>query len=112
MTTQIRFKFKGKPYVLQYTLESVLEMEKRGFNPHDLVDKPLSAALIHLADLFAGAFIANHPATPRAKIDKIYAQFENKFELLDALAGMYSLVLEEIVNQVDKVHNGVKWEKC
>ena len=112
MVTKIRFKFKGKPYVLQYTLESVLEMEKRGFNPHDLVDKPLSAALIHLPDLFGGAFIATPPATPRAKIDKIYAQFENKFELLNALAGMYALTLEEIVNQVDKVHNGISWEKC
>lgn len=112
MVTKIRFRYKGKKYVLAYTRESILEMERRGFDVFEMVDKPLLALLAKLPDFFAGAFICNHPATPRSLIDEIYSKFENKLELLDALAGMYALVIDEILDQVGEVQHGVKWERC
>ncbi len=107
MVRQISFVYKDKKYVLEYTRSSVKEMERKGFVVAEVLDKPMSL----LPDMFAGAFIANHRFTRRKEIDEIYEQFDNKGELLNTLAEMYSLVLEEFVNELETAGNGLKWER-
>lgn len=107
MTTKIKFQYKGKEYVLEYTRNSVKEMERRGFVVEDVLKKPMSL----LPEMFAGAFIANHRFTRRKDIDEMYQKFDNKSELLDALAEMYSLVIDEFVEELEKAHNGLAWER-
>lgn len=107
MTRRISFVYKDKKYVLEYTKSSIKEMERRGFVIEEVLKKPLSM----LPDMFAGAFIANHRFTRRKEIDEIYEQFDNKDELVNALAEMYSLVLEEFINELEKTGNGLKWER-
>lgn len=108
MVSKIKFKFKGKKYILEYTRHSICEMERRGFDVTAIPEKTFTL----LPDMFAGAFLANHPEVRRGVVDEIYTQFENKAELLDALAGMYSLAIEDYLNELTKVRHGVKWEKC
>lgn len=107
MASHISFVYKDKKYVLEFTRSSVKEMERKGFVVAEVLDKPMSM----LPDLFAGAFIANHRFTRRKEIDEIFEQFDNKGELLDALAAMYSLVIEEFANELEKTGNGLKWER-
>lgn len=56
MVRKISFVYKDKKYVLEYTLSSVKEMERKGFVVAEVLDKPIYM----LPDMFAGAFIANH----------------------------------------------------
>ena len=108
MVSKIRFKFKGKKYTLEYTRNSIMEMERRGFDVMAIPEKTFTL----LPDMFAGAFLANHPDVSKAVVDEIYIQFDNKTGLLDALAGMYSLAIEDYLSELTKVRHGVKWEKC
>lgn len=107
LTTKIRFTHNGKSYALEYTRDSVKEMERRGFVAAEILEKPLTV----LPELFAGAFIANHRFVSRKKIDEIFTQFDDKCDLLNALAEMYSLVLEEFVAELEQVKNGLPWER-
>lgn len=107
MTRRISFVYKDKKYVLEYTKSSIKEMERRGFVIEEVLKKPLSM----LPDMFAGAFIANHRFTRRKEIDEIYEQFDNKDELVNALAEMYSLVIDEFIEELEKAGNGLKWER-
>lgn len=107
MTRRISFVYKDKKYVLEYTRSSIKEMERRGFVIEEVLKKPLSM----LPDMFAGAFIANHRFTRRKEIDEIYEQFDNKDELVNALAEMYNLVIEEFIEELEKKDNGLKWER-
>ena len=107
MTTKIKFTYKGKNYVLEYTRHSVKEMERRGFVAADVLNKPM----LMLPEMLAGAFIANHRFTRRRDIDEMYQKFDNKSELLDALAEMYSLVIDDFVEELEKAHNGLAWER-
>lgn len=105
--SRIRFVYKNKQYVLEFTRNSVMEMERKGFDATQVVAKPMST----LPDLFAGAFIANHSSTRKKLIDEIYSHFDDKGELLSALCEMYRIVLEEFADELEKSGNGVSWER-
>jgi len=107
MTTKIRFVYKGKDYALEFTRSSVKEMERKGFVAAEIIEKPMSL----LPELFAGSFIANHRFTSRKVINEIFSQFDNKGELLNALCEMYSLVIDEYVDELENAHNGLAWER-
>ena len=92
---------------MEYTRNSVVEMERRGFVAEEVLAKPM----VLLPELFAGAFIANHRFVSRKKIDEIFAQFDDKGELLNALAQMLTIVYEEFVTELEQVRNGIPWER-
>lgn len=107
MTSKIKFVYNEKPYVLEFTRNSVKEMERRGFDAAKVLEKPM----LLLPDLFSGAFIAHHPLARKKLIDEIYNAFDDKVGLLNALCEMYSLVLEDFVAELEKSGNGLKWER-
>lgn len=108
MANRIKFVYDEKPYVLEFTRNSVKEMERKGFRAAEVIEKPMSL----LPELFAGAFIANHPFVRRKLIDEIYNAFDDKGELLNALCEMYRLILEDYVAELEKKSgNGLKWER-
>lgn len=108
MTEKIKFKYGGKEYVLEFTRQSVEEMERRGFVAEEVLTKPLTV----LPNLFAGAFIANHRFTKRKVINEIFKQIDDKGGLLDALAEMYSLVIDEFTDELEKKNKNLTWERC
>lgn len=107
MTSKIKFVYNERPYVLEFTRDSVKKMEKKGFDAAEVVKKPMSL----LPELFAGAFIAHHPFVREKLINEIYTAFDDKGELLNALCEMYSLVIEDFVAELEKSNNGLKWER-
>ena len=107
MGKQIKFEYKDKEYTLEYTRESVKQMEREGFKANDVIEKPMNT----LPKLFAGAFKAHHRFDIKQKeIEEIFELFTNKQALIEKLAEMYAEPMETLMdNDVDE-GNGIKWD--
>ena len=108
MAKQINFEYEGKEYTLEYTRESIKQMEREGFVASDIVNKPMNT----LPKLFAGAFKAHHRFdTKQKKIDEIFELFKNKQALVEKLAEMYSEPMETLMDDesIDG-GNAIAWE--
>jgi hypothetical protein len=107
MAKQLNFEFKGKEYTLEYTRESVKQMEREGFVANDIVAKPMST----LPKLFAGAFKAHHKFdTKQKQIDEIFDLFGNKQALIEKLAEMYAEPIEALMDDDNVEGNAIAWE--
>lgn len=101
--TKIEFDYKDKHYVLEYTAESLKQMERGGFNFATLGERVLSAA----EDLFYGAFLANHKDTPQELAKEIYEAIEAESDgesLRAALDEMVAEAIESIGNKKGNLH--------
>ena len=106
MGKQINFEYKNKEYTLEYTRESVKQMEREGFVAGDILTKPM----LTLPKLFAGAFKAHHKYdTKQKQIDEIFELFKNKQALVEKLAEMYSEPIETLMEDVDE-GNAIAWD--
>lgn len=106
MGKQINFEYKDKEYTLEYTRESVKQMEREGFVASDIVTKPM----LTLPKLFAGAFKAHHKYdTKQKQIDEIFELFTNKQALVEKLAEMYAEPIETLMDDVTE-GNAIAWE--
>lgn len=104
MSKSIRFDYKDKEYTLEYTPNSIKQMERRGFVAEDMEKKPMTI----LPELFAGAFIANHSNVKREKIDEIYEQMNGKTRLVGALIEMYNDVIAAFLGD-DEDEGNANW---
>lgn len=95
---QITFEFEGKEYTLEYTKNSVRQMERRGFVLEELTSKPINNFL----DLFAGAFLSKHPQVKREKIEEIYESLHGRQKLINALVDMYTETIEYLIDECDE----------
>ena len=108
MGKQLNFEYKGKEYTLEYTRESVKQMEREGFVAGDIVTKPM----LTLPKLFAGAFKAHHKYdTKQKQIEEIFELFKNKQALVEKLAEMYAEPMETLMDDenIDE-GNAIAWE--
>lgn len=104
MSKTLQFSYNGKSYTLEFTRDAVRTMERQGFNANELTDKPMTM----LPDLFAGAFIANHPYTKRKLINEIFEHIGNKTELIAKLVEMYNEPLAALMEESEDEGN-VEW---
>ena len=108
MAKQLNFEYENKEYTLEFTRESIKQMEREGFVAGDIVNKPMNT----LPKLFAGAFKAHHRFdTKQKKIDEIFELFKNKQALVEKLAEMYSEPMETLMDDeaIDE-GNAIAWE--
>ena len=108
MAKQLNFEFEGKEYTLEFTRESIKQLEREGFVAGEIVTKPMNT----LPKLFAGAFKAHHRFdTKQKKIDEIFEKFKNKQALVEKLAEMYSEPMETLMDDeaIDE-GNAITWE--
>lgn len=108
MAKQLNFEYEGKEYTLEFTRESIKQMEREGFVAGDVINKPMNT----LPKLFAGAFKANHRFdTKQKKIDEIFEKFKNKQALVEKLAEMYSEPMETLMDdEAIEAGNAITWE--
>lgn len=107
MGKQLNFEHKGKEYTLEFTRESVRQMEREGFKAGDVLEKPM----LTLPKLFAGAFKAHHRFdTKQKEIDEIFELFKNKNALVEKLAEMYSEPMETLMDDDNIEGNAIAWE--
>ena len=106
MAKQLNFEYKNKEYTLEYTRESVKQMEREGFVAEDIITKPM----LTLPKLFAGAFKAHHKFDVKQKqIDEMFELFKNKGALIEKLAEMYHEPMEALMDDVDE-GNAITWD--
>ena len=108
MAKQLNFEYENKEYTLEFTRESIKQMEREGFVAGDVVNKPMNT----LPKLFAGAFKAHHRFDTKQKtIDRIFELFTNKQALIEKLAEMYSEPMETLMDDdaIDE-GNAIKWD--
>lgn len=103
MNKQITFTYDGKEYTLEYTRNTVRQMERQGFVAEDVEQKPMVAL-----DLFKGAFIKHHPSVSDERKETIYDALEGKKELITALFEMYADTVKTLMAEPEKGKN-VKW---
>lgn len=108
MAKQLTFEYENKEYTLEFTRESVKQMEREGFVASDVVSKPMNT----LPKLFAGAFKAHHRFdVKQKKIDEIFELFSNKQALIEKLAEMYAEPMETLMDdEAIDAGNAIKWD--
>lgn len=104
MAKQLTFSYEGKNYTLEYTRNSIRQMENSGFIIADIDRKPMTV----LPALFAGAFIAHHPFVKNDVIESIYAQMKDKRGLLEHLGEMYNEPITAFMDEPSDEKN-VEW---
>lgn len=109
MAKTLNFNYNGKGYTLEFTRETVRQMEREGFVASDINDKPM----LTLPALFRGAFLAHHRYDTKQKlIDEIYANMTNKGELIGLLAEMYAEPIETLLEDPAEDSTGkISWTK-
>ena len=105
MSKQLRFTYRDREYVLEFTRKSVEAMEKKGFVASDIETKPVTI----LPALFAGAFLANHRFEKPEVIEEIFAKMTNKQELIGKLAEMYNEPIMALVDEPVESAGNVDW---
>lgn len=107
MAKQLTFEHKGKEYTLEYTRESIKQMEREGFIASNVATKPMTT----LPQLFAGAFKANHRFDVKQKqIDEMFGLFKNKSALVEKLAEMYADPMETLMDDEVDEGNAIEWD--
>ncbi len=108
MAKTLNFTRKGKEYTLEYTRETIKQMEREGFVAEDMVRKPM----LTLPILFAGAFKAHHKFDTKQKdIEEMFKCFTHKEALLEKLAEMYHAPFEELMDDENiDAGNAIAWE--
>ena len=107
MAKQINFEYKGKEYCLEYTRETVKQMEREGFVAGDIVTRPMTS----LPKLFAGAFKAHHKYDTKQKvIEEIFDTLTNKGALVEKLAEMYNDPMEALMDDCGEEKNARVWD--
>lgn len=107
MAKQINLNYNGKDYCLEYTRDTVKQMEREGFVSSDIVTKPMST----LPKLFAGAFKAHHRFDTKQKvIEEIFDALSNKGALVEKLAEMYAEPMETLMDDCGDEKNAAVWD--
>ena len=107
MAKQINLEYKGKEYTLEYTRETVKQMEREGFIASDIITKPV----LTLPKLFAGAFKAHHKFDTKQKtIEEIFDALSNKGALVEKLAEMYNEPIEALIEDCGDEKNAAVWD--
>lgn len=103
---QINFDYNGKHYCLEFTRETIRQMEAAGFKPAEVYDKPE----LGLEQMWAGAFLANHRKTSNTVISKILDEMKNRSKLRDKLLEMVAETYESLFPEEDDSDQGnVEW---
>ena len=107
MGKQINFEYEGKQYTLEFTRESIKQMEREGFVLEDVARKPM----LTLPIFFAGAFKAHHKFdTKQKKIDEIFEKFSNKQALFSKLLDMYQYPMVTMIDEESDEGNAIAWD--
>lgn len=102
---QINFDYNGKHYCLEYTRDTVKQMEAAGFNINDVGDKPAT----RVEQLWAGAFLANNRKTSQNIIKELFDKMKNKDQLIEKLTEMYASTLSYLLPDDEEDAGNVEW---
>lgn len=91
----------GNKYTLEFSKNTIIRMEKAGFNLDEIDKQPVTMTTL----LVHGAFAKNHPSAKVETMDKIYDSLKNKELFLKKLVEMYNEHADELVAE-----GNAEWE--
>lgn len=101
MSTKITVTYQRKDYTLEFSRQSVKQLESQGFVLAQVAEKPMT--MIPL--LFYGAFMKNHKGIKRTLVDEIYDHIIDKFDdesgFMNTLIEMYSDTINTLTDNKD-----------
>ena len=113
MSTKITITYKKQDYVLEYSRNSVKQMEQQGFVLDQVSDKP--ATMIPM--LVYGAFVKNNKGIKRSMVDEIYKNVvdkvggENEDGFIQVLLEMYAETVNSLtMNTPEDEGNAATWK--
>ena len=95
----MKFTYNDKEYCLEYTRETIKQMEAAGFKTSDIGELPAT----RIEQLWAGAFLAHERMVSNTVIEKMYKQMKNKEQLLQKLTEMYNSALTYLMDDEGNV---------
>lgn len=103
----LKVEYNGKKYELGFTRNSVVMLERNGFNIDELSVKPMTM----LPMFWQGAFAAYSKGVKRALMDEIYENISDKQGLISALVELYAETLNTLTDEPDEDNKGnATWE--
>ena len=105
---KIKLTYDGKDYTLEYTRQTISQLENRGFIAADFAEKP--ATMLPLA--FKGAFLKNHKFVKDETIEEIFNHIKDKQGLIAQLSTMLVECYETLMNdtEVEDDKGNAVWE--
>ena len=106
MSTKITITYQSNEYVLEFSRNSVKQMEQQGFVLDQISDKPMTMVPL----LVYGAFMKNNKGIKRSLVDEIYEHITNKVGddgngFIHALLEMYAETVSALTDN-DSVDEG------
>lgn len=80
----IKISKDGKEYLLEYDKETIMIMEKKGFNIQTVDEQAMNMYPL----IFQGAFLKNHKYMKSTEINEIFDNISNRRELMSKLMEM------------------------
>ena len=105
MSKAITYTYKGVDYTLEFTRASVRAMERKGFRPEDIADKPMTT----LPELFKGAFIAHHPYIKPELVEEMFNRTPHRTELIGKLAELYNEPINAMMDEPEDSEENPTW---
>ena len=99
MAKQLKFTFKDKEYVLEFTRKNGYGNGEEGLR----CGRGREQAYVHSPALFEGAFLAHHRFEKKEVINEIFSHMTNKEELIGKLAEMYNEPIMALVEEPEGI---------
>lgn len=104
MAKKIELTYKGEKYTLEFTRESVRQMERAGFNINSAIETPVTST----ETLFTGAFLANHGRAIKDRIPEKILSGGIPEGMFGKLIEMYNEPISEMFDNEDGEGN-LEW---
>lgn len=102
----LKVEYNGKTYELGFTRNTVVSMERQGFNVNEIGNKPMTM----LPMFWQGAFAAYNKGVKRALMDEIYDNIRDKSGLISALTELYAETLNTLTDEPEDEKGNATWE--
>ena len=104
MSKQIKFKYDGLEYTLEYSRATAQQIEKAGFSLEQLQVQPN----VQIPLLIQGAFLAHHRRIKDETMNAIIKRLAGKDELIAKLVEMYADTTQTLFDDPDE--GNLEWE--
>lgn len=102
----LKIEYKGTKYDLGFTRNSVVMLERNGFNINEISTKPMTM----LPMFWQGAFTAYCKGVKRSLMDEIYENIRDKQGLIAALTELYAETLNTLTDEPADDKGNATWE--
>lgn len=99
----VKDKYDNK-YTLEFTADTVMQVERAGFKLGEAGDKPMTSVRM----LFEGAFLANHKNVKPELVTEMLEGMKNKAQLIEKLMDMYREPYETLMDE--SAEGNATWE--